>query len=378
MASIYLHIPFCKQACYYCDFHFSTTMRLKDDFVKALLDEIKLQKDYLDDEPIKTIYFGGGTPSLLTYDNLMEILDTIFATYIIGVNPEITLEANPDDLSLMKLKELSKTPINRLSIGVQSFFDEDLRFMNRVHNANEAIKSIKYAQDVGLDNLTIDLIYGTPTLSYDNWKKNLETAFSLEIPHLSCYCLTIEPKTALADFIKKGKTPNVDEQMCASQFEIMLELMEKNGYEQYEISNFCKDERYSKHNSAYWLKENYLGLGPSAHSFNGNSRQWNIANNSLYIESISKGIIPQEKEILTIAQQFNEYILTSLRTKWGVNIYRVEKDFGGEIKSTFMKQVNEYIDKGLLVLDDKKEVVLLTKEGKLLADNITSDLFLDA
>jgi oxygen-independent coproporphyrinogen-3 oxidase len=378
MAGIYLHIPFCKQACYYCDFHFSTTMRLKDDFVKALLDEIKLQKDYLDDEPIKTIYFGGGTPSLLTYDNLMEILDTIFATYIIGVNPEITLEANPDDLSLMKLKELSKTPINRLSIGVQSFFDEDLRFMNRVHNANEAIKSIKYAQDVGLDNLTIDLIYGTPTLSYDNWKKNLETAFSLEIPHLSCYCLTIEPKTALADFIKKGKTPNVDEQMCASQFEIMLELMEKNGYEQYEISNFCKDERYSKHNSAYWLKENYLGLGPSAHSFNGNSRQWNIANNSLYIESISKGIIPQEKEILTIAQQFNEYILTSLRTKWGVNIYRVEKDFGGEIKSTFMKQVNEYIDKGLLVLDDKKEVVLLTKEGKLLADNITSDLFLDA
>jgi len=375
MAGIYLHIPFCKQACYYCDFHFSTTMRLKDDFVKTLLEEIKLQKDYLGNEPIKTIYFGGGTPSLLTYDNLMEILDTIFANYIIGVNPEITLEANPDDLSLMKLKELSKTPINRLSIGVQSFFDEDLRFMNRVHNANEAIKSIKYAQDVGLDNLTIDLIYGTPTLSYDNWKRNLETAFSLEIPHLSCYCLTIEHKTALADFIKKGKAPNVDEQMCASQFEIMLELMEKNGYEQYEISNFCKDERYSKHNSAYWLKENYLGLGPSAHSFNGNSRQWNIANNTIYIESIFKGIIPHEKETLTKAQQFNEYILTSLRTKWGVNIYRVEKDFGGEIKTAFMNQVNDYIDKGLLMLDDKKEVVLLTKQGKLLADNITSELF---
>lgn len=378
MAGIYLHIPFCKQACYYCDFHFSTTMRLRDYFVKALLEEIKLQRDYLGDEPIKTIYFGGGTPSLLTYDNLMEILDTIFATYIIGVNPEITLEANPDDLSLMKLKDLSKTPINRLSIGVQSFFDEDLRFMNRVHNANEAIKSIKYAQDVGLDNLTIDLIYGTPTLSYDNWKKNLETSFSLEIPHLSCYCLTIEPKTALADFIKKGNAPNVDEQKSASQFEIMLELMEKNGYEQYEISNFCKDERYSKHNSAYWLKENYLGLGPSAHSFNGNSRQWNIANNSLYIESISKGIIPHEKEILNQAQQFNEYILTSLRTKWGVNIYRVEKDFGGEIKTAFMNQVNEYVDKGLLVWDDKKEIVLLTKEGKLLADNITSELFIDA
>ena len=377
MAGIYLHIPFCKQACYYCDFHFSTTMRLKDDFVKALLEELKLQKDYLGNEPIKTIYFGGGTPSLLTYDNLMEILDTIFAAYIIGVNPEITLEANPDDLSLMKLKELSKTPINRLSIGVQSFFDEDLRFMNRVHNANEAIKSIKYAQDVGLDNLTIDLIYGTPTLSYDNWKKNLETAFSLDIPHLSCYCLTIEPKTVLADFIKKGKAPNVDEQKSASQFEIMLDMMEKNGYEQYEISNFCKDERYSKHNSAYWLKENYLGLGPSAHSFNGNSRQWNIANNSIYIESISKGIIPHEKEILTKVQQFNEYILTSLRTKWGVNIYGVEKDFGGEIKTTFMKQVNEYINKGLLILDDKKELVLLTKEGKLLADNITADLFLN-
>lgn len=336
-----------------------------------------MQKDYLGNEPIKTIYFGGGTPSLLTYDNLMEILDTIFAAYIIGVNPEITLEANPDDLSLMKLKELSKTPINRLSIGVQSFFDEDLRFMNRVHNANEAIKSIKYAQDVGLDNLTIDLIYGTPTLSYDNWKKNLETAFSLDIPHLSCYCLTIEPKTVLADFIKKGKAPNVDEQKSASQFEIMLDMMEKNGYEQYEISNFCKDERYSKHNSAYWLKENYLGLGPSAHSFNGNSRQWNIANNSIYIESISKGIIPHEKEILTKVQQFNEYILTSLRTKWGVNIYGVEKDFGGEIKTTFMKQVNEYINKGLLILDDKKELVLLTKEGKLLADNITADLFLN-
>src|ERR1035438_9497076 len=265
MAGIYLHIPFCKQACYYCDFHFSTSMKMKSDFLLALNKEIKLQKDYLKGEVINTLYFGGGTPSLLGYDDLMPLFDSLNENFLLADNMEITLEANPDDLSIKKLKELRNTPINRLSIGVQSFMEDDLLFMNRAHTANEAKKSIINAQDIGFENLTIDLIYGVPTLSNDQWKKNLETAYSMDIPHLSCYCLTVEPKTALASFIKKGTVPDVDEQKSSNQFEIMLEEMDKHGYEQYEISNFCKDEKYAKHNSSYRSEEHTSELQSLRH-----------------------------------------------------------------------------------------------------------------
>ena len=375
MAGIYLHIPFCKQACYYCDFHFSTSMKMKSDFLLALNKEIKLQKDYLKGEVINTLYFGGGTPSLLGYDDLMPLFDSMNDNFLLATDMEITLEANPDDLSLKKLKELRNTPINRLSIGVQSFMEEDLLFMNRAHTANEAIKSIINAQDIGFKNLTIDMIYGVPTLSNDQWKKNLETAFSMDIPHLSCYCLTVEPKTAFASFINKGIVPDVDEQKSSNQFEIMLEEMDKHGYEQYEISNFCKDEKYAKHNSSYWLGETYLGLGPSAHSYNGNARQWNVSNNAAYIKSIFENKIPCESETLTPEQKYNEYILTSLRTKWGIDLDKTEKDFGLDNKEYLMNKVNDFIERGLILLKDNH--LYLTSKGKLLADNITTELFND-
>jgi oxygen-independent coproporphyrinogen-3 oxidase len=374
MAGIYLHIPFCKQACYYCDFHFSTSMKMKEDFTEVLLKELILQRDYLKDEAINTVYFGGGTPSLLSYDDISELLDTIYMNYNVNGIPEITLEANPDDLSNKKLKELSKTKVNRLSIGVQSFDDKDLRFMNRAHTANEAENCIKNAQDIGFENLTADLIYGTPTLSDEQWKSNLNKLNSLDIPHLSCYCLTVESKTALADFIRKGKAPDVDEQKSATHFEIMLEEMDKYGYDQYEISNFCKEGKFSEHNTAYWFGEKYLGLGPSAHSYNGTTRQWNVSNNPLYIKSINENKIPYEIETLTNEQRFNEYILTSLRTKWGTDINKVEKDFGTEDKETLMNQVMNYLERGLIIKKDNH--FFLTNKGKLIADTITSDLFL--
>ncbi len=373
MAGIYLHIPFCKQACHYCDFHFSTSMKMKDDFILSLKKEIILQKNYLIGEKINTIYFGGGTPSLLSREELSELISDLHIHYDIDEHAEITLEANPDDLSIYKLKELKAASVNRLSIGIQSFFEEDLRFMNRAHHAKEAIQCITNAQEVGFDNITIDLIYGTPTLSDNHWINNLETAYSLGIPHLSCYCLTVEPKTALANFILQKKVPDVDEQKSSHQFEIMLEAMNKNGFEQYEISNFCKGENYSKHNTAYWQGEKYLGLGPSAHSFNGSTRQWNVSNNAEYIKSITENTIPFELETLTMEQKFNEYLLTSLRTKWGTDINKIEQEFGKEVFELLMKQASVFVERELIILD--KNHLYLSTKGKLVADAITSDLF---
>jgi len=317
MPGIYIHIPFCKQACHYCDFHFSTSLNNKGAFLNALKKEIELQKNYLSPSPspkgegnskskINTIYFGGGTPSLLSQMELMDIFNTLHTHFDIAANAEITLEANPDDLSEEKIKQLKDTPVNRLSIGIQSFFDEDLQLMNRAHNSNESLNAVKLAQKSGFSNITIDLIYGIPTLTHINWKKNLQTAFDLDVKHISAYCLTVEPKTALAKFVQTGKIKNVDEQQSAEQFEIMLKAMNSNNFKQYEISNFCKDDFYSRHNSNYWLKENYLGLGPSAHSFNTKSRQWNISNNALYIQSLEKNELRFEVEILTTSQRYNE------------------------------------------------------------------------
>lgn len=373
MAGIYIHIPFCKQACHYCDFHFSTSLQNKSSFLNALKKEIALRKKYLENETISTIYFGGGTPSLLSKIELMDIFDTLNQHFMIHPEAEITLEANPDDLTELKINELKDTPINRLSIGIQSFFDEDLKLMNRAHSSEEALKAVKVAVENGFENITIDLIYGIPTLTHHNWRNNLQIAFALNIKHISAYCLTVEPKTALAHQVKTGSVKNVDEQHSSEQFEIMLEAMHNNDFVQYEISNFCKEGAYSKHNSSYWLKEKYLGLGPSAHSFNGSSRQWNVSNNALYIQSLDKGELNFEKEELTINQCYNEYILTSLRTIWGIDLDYLEQAFGSRYLSFFITDAEPYIQSGHVLNEEKK--IYLSDKGKLIADKISSDLF---
>jgi len=386
MAGIYIHIPFCKQACHYCDFHFSTSLKNKDSFLKALKKEIVLQKAYLSpsDHPqilsgwkgekeVKSVYFGGGTPSLLSQIDLMDIFETLNKHFEISPDAEITLEANPDDLTSKKIKELSDTPVNRLSIGIQSFFDEDLKLMNRAHNPQEALYAVKASQDKGFENITIDLIYGIPMLTNEKWKHNLHTAFDLEVKHISSYCLTVESKTALAHLVKQGKIKNVDEQQSADQFEIMLDEMRKNNFIQYEISNFCKSNFFSLHNSNYWLKEHYLGLGPSAHSYNGSSRQWNISNNALYIQSIEKNKLPFEEEILTVSQHYNEYVLTTLRTMWGTDLEYIEERFGKD----YLHYCNNEAEKYILSKEIKMEAnkLFLTDKGKLFADKIASNLF---
>ena len=374
MAGIYIHIPFCKQACNYCDFHFSTSLKNKDGFLIALKKEIELQKDYLSNETISTIYFGGGTPSLLSETELMSVFEMLHRVFVIAPTAEITLEANPDDITKEKINELKHTPVNRLSMGIQSFFDEDLKLMNRAHTSKEAETAVKLSQDKGFENITIDLIYGIPTLTNQNWKHNLNTTFDLEVKHISAYCLTVEPKTALAHQIKTGKISNVNEQQSSEHFEMMLEEMNKHAFTQYEISNFCKPGFHSKHNSSYWLKENYLGLGPSAHSFNGTSRQWNISNNPLYIQALLKGEMNFEKEELTSNQRYNEYVLTSLRTMWGSDLGYIEKVFGIPYLTHCMAEARPYLESKKLLLKENK--LFLSDQGKLFADKIASDLFL--
>ena len=384
MAGIYIHIPFCKQACYYCDFHFSTSMKNKEPFLKALKREIELQKEYLNPsspkldsaarkDELRSIYFGGGTPSLLSQSELMGIFDTLNKHFIISADAEITLEANPDDLTSNKIKELKSTPINRLSIGIQSFYDEDLKLMNRVHTSKEALSAVKASQDKGFENITIDLIYGIPTLTNEKWKHNLRTAFDLEVKHISSYCLTVEPKTTLAHLVKEGKIKNVDEQQSADQFEIMLDEMRKNNFVQYEISNFCKENFFSQHNSNYWLKEMYLGLGPSAHSYNGTKRQSNISNNALYIQSLEKNKVPFEAEILTTSQHYNEYVLTSLRTMWGTDLKHIESRFETAYLSHCLNEAQKYIRTE--EIKEEKNKLFLTDKGKLFADKIACSLF---
>lgn len=374
MAGIYIHIPFCKQACSYCDFHFSTSLKSKEAFVSSLLHETELQKNYLGtDTIIETIYFGGGTPSLLSADELDKIFKTLYDNFSIAKNAEITLEANPDDLSKTKLQELKKSPVNRLSIGIQSFFEGDLKLMNRAHNSQQAENCIKESQDIGFENITIDLIYGTPGLSNDNWIKNLTKAFDFGVPHLSCYSLTVEDKTPLKSHIKKGKVKPVDEEQSAEQFLILMEETAKNSYEQYEVSNFCKPGFHSRHNSNYWKGIKYLGLGPSAHSFDGNSRQWNVSNNFRYIQSITENKIPAEKEILTTEQKFNEYMMTGLRTSTGISIEKVQTEFGEDYLSILLTEAKNYIDCKKIIL--KKNHLILTNAGKLIADRISSDFF---
>ena len=373
MAGIYLHIPFCKQACNYCDFHFSTSMKMKVDFVKAIIQEIELRKDVFANKFISSIYFGGGTPSLLSKEELDMIFEKLYKSFTINADAEITLEANPDDLNFDKILQLKGTPINRLSIGVQSFRDEDLKYMNRAHTAIEALNSIKVAQDVGFQNITIDLIYGTPGMSNEDWKYNLRKSFSLNLPHISSYALTVEEKTPLYYQILKNNIDPVDEQQSADQFKILIDEMLRYDYEQYEISNFCKDNSYSKHNTSYWKKDHYLGLGPSAHSYFGNSRLWNLSNNVKYIKALSASQLPLVKENLNTQDMYNEYIMTSLRTKWGCSLIEIEKDYSRSYLNYFKVQIKGHKMKGHII--ENKGVYTLSEKGKLIADRITSDLF---
>ena len=318
MAGIYIHIPFCKQACHYCDFHFSTSLKKKKDLIQSLITELELRKEEFKNTEVETIYFGGGTPSLLTNNELQSIIDAVDGNYSVVAYPEITLEANPDDLSHNRIEALTNTPINRLSIGIQSFFETDLKLMNRAHNAQEAKACLEKAVE-HFDNISLDLIYGIPGASNKQWIKNIEIALSFGVPHISSYALTVEPKTALASFIEKGIIENVDDEQAHEQFHILKEQLEDAGFIHYELSNFGKEGFFSKNNSAYWQGKSYIGIGPSAHSFNGKKRSWNVRNNTKYIKAVLNGDLPMEIEQLTKIDQYNEYIMTGLRTVWGVS-----------------------------------------------------------
>ena len=339
----------------------------------AILNELQLRKNELEREQIETIYFGGGTPSLLTSKEVAAIFKVIYNNYTVIANPEITLEANPDDLSETKIKQLANSPINRLSIGIQSFFEDDLRFMNRAHTAEESKKCITTAIR-HFDNITIDLIYGVPNMSAKKWKENLKIAFDFGVPHISSYALTVEKNTALHNFIKKGKVPPINEQQALEHFNILVSETKKHGFEHYEISNFGKPAYFSKHNTSYWLGKKYIGFGPSAHSFNGKQRSWNIANNAKYIKSINNNMLPLEFEDLSVDNRFNEYIMTGLRTIWGVDLHKIENDFGKVYLSDLVQNSQQFIKKGLLKTTSENKLIT-TKKGKFLADGIASDLF---
>ena len=373
MSGIYIHIPFCKQACHYCDFHFSTSMKKKEDMVLALAKEIQMRKNEIENDTIETIYFGGGTPSVLTTTEIQFLIDAVYKNYAVSENPEITLEANPDDLSKERIRELSKSPINRLSIGVQSFFADDLTMMNRAHNSAEAIECLKEATKY-FDNISLDLIYGIPGMSNEKWKQNIETTLSFGIPHISSYALTVESKTALSKLIQTGKIAKPNDDLAQEHFTILVETLEANGFIHYELSNFGKENYFSKNNSAYWLGKKYLGIGPSAHSYDGVSRSWNVSNNSIYLKALGENKLPNETEILSQTDRYNEYIMTGLRTVWGVSLDRIEKEFGNEYLDYLQKQSQKFLKDDLLSIEGN--VLKATKKGKFLTDGIASDLFL--
>ncbi|MEO6915307.1 MAG: radical SAM family heme chaperone HemW [Chitinophagaceae bacterium] len=373
MAGIYIHIPFCRKACHYCNFHFSTSLQLQSEMVGSILEEIALRRSYLGGDRVETIYFGGGTPSLLSPEELKAILGKLGQTFEIAADAEITFEANPDDITPAKLDDWRAAGINRLSIGVQSFFDEDLRWMNRAHGAAQSLQCLQDAEAAGFYNLNIDLIYGGPGMTDEKWAYNVQQAIEQNIPHLSCYALTVEPATALDKMIKKHQVDDVDPERQASQFLYLSETLSLAGYEHYEISNFSKPGMRSRHNTSYWQGKHYLGIGASAHSFNGVSRQWNIANNVQYIKSITGGLVPFEIEMLTLAQQKNEYIMTALRTMEGISLTQVRDWFGEEEVERIVEIASSFVYDGRLLI--KNDCMVLTMSGRLFADGIASDLF---
>lgn len=373
MAGIYVHIPFCKQACTYCDFHFSTSMRNKEAMVNAIVKEAEMRSDYIGNEMVETLYFGGGTPSLLSSFELNSILKSLRANFHFSDEIEFTFEANPDDLNSEKLEMLAENGVNRLSIGIQSFDDGYLKWMNRAHRSADSIACVKRARHVGIDNISIDLIYGLPNLDLIQWENQIEKALDLGVTHISAYCLTVEPATALGFRVRKGIEKPVDEEAAAVQFEVLIDKLAAAGFEQYEVSNFARQGYYSKHNTSYWLGVPYLGLGPSAHSFNRSERAWNVANNTRFIKAIEAGELPLTIEKLDRQDQFNEWIMTGLRTKWGLDIEVGKKRFGIDLRDGNEGLISK------LVEEKKGEFhegsFRLTKKGFFLADGIASSFF---
>lgn len=374
MAGIYLHIPFCKQACHYCDFHFSTNTAIRKELIEAMGEEILLQQDYLSGERINSIYFGGGTPSILTGEEIAFLLEKIYSTQPIAADAEVTLEANPDDLTPEKSVALRSTGINRLSIGIQSFDDDILEYFNRAHTSATAIQSVACAKDAGFTNLSVDLIYAIPGLTLERWETNIEKAIALAPQHISAYSLTIEEKTAFGNWFSKGKLIPVDERTAADQVDLLVSLLAQAGYTQYEISNFARPGFESRHNQSYWRGDSYLGVGPSAHSYNRVNRQHNVANNHLYVRAIRQGKIPAEEEILKREDRINEYILTTLRTSAGCNLDLLRTDYGYDVLALHGAYLRELEKQNLIRIDE--HLLQLTGSGRLLADKISSDLFL--
>lgn len=374
MAGIYLHIPFCKQACHYCDFHFSTDTRDRTRLLDAMCSEITLQKDYLRSQPVTSIYFGGGTPSLLSADELGGLLRHIRVQFPVDAGAEVTLEANPDDLGPEKLLALKSTGINRLSIGIQSFEDAVLKFLNRAHDSAAAFRSVAYAREAGFENISVDLIYAIPGLAGDAWLRSIQHAVDLAPSHISAYALTVEPKTAFGVWARKGKFSPVPDEIAARQSEVLTDLLEEAGFEQYEVSNYCKPAMESRHNSSYWKQEPYVGIGPSSHSYDLLTRQSNIRNNLLYMQSLERGVVPCEVETLSPTDRVNEYLLTTLRTKWGTDLEKLRREYQYDILARHRGLINTLIEQKLAILSN--QILLLTRSGRLLADKITSDLFL--
>jgi oxygen-independent coproporphyrinogen-3 oxidase len=373
-AGIYIHIPFCRQACVYCNFHFSTSLKAKDEVVQAIIKEIAMRRDYLQGAEVETIYFGGGTPSLLSADEVSLIIDTIYKHYPVNNLKECTLEANPDDLDKQYLRSLRGTAIDRLSIGVQSFREQDLLYMKRAHTAQQADYAIKAAQDAGFANMSIDLIYATPGLTDADWKQNLSKVKELAIPHFSSYALTVEDKTALHHAIAQKKAQPVSPEQAAGQLEILMGQAAAMGYEHYEISNLALPGHYAVHNTNYWRGNHYLGIGPAAHSFDGTSRRWNIANNALYANGILQDHQPNfEEERLTPTEHLNEYIMTSLRTMWGCDLAKIEEEWDATCASLVEKSSHLFQEKKWVLQDGRK--LVLTNEGKLFADKVAAELF---
>ena len=373
MAGIYVHIPFCRKLCYYCDFHFSVSLKRKDAVVESILKEIELRKNYLGSEKIQTIYLGGGTPSVLNIQEINAIFEKVFRDFVVSEDVEITMEANPDDLKPEYLKVLyEESPVKRLSIGIQSFRDEDLKIMNRRHTAKEAITAVRNSQEAGFDNINIDLIYGIPGLNTEAWKNNLAEAFDLGIQHISAYHLTFEPKTVFWRYVSQGKLKPVNENLSLEQFEWLVRETSNHGFTHYEISNFAREGFYSKHNTNYWKHRKYLGIGPSAHSYNLTSRQWNVANNAKYIEALENNIVPFEKEELDPDTIYNDYLLTSLRTMWGANIIHMRNEIGEKYVTHFLHYSRKFIDNGEMVRTG--DTFVLSQKGKFLADYIISGL----
>jgi oxygen-independent coproporphyrinogen-3 oxidase len=373
MAGIYIHIPFCKKACTYCDFHFTTSLKYAEEMTDAICKELILKKDRIT-EQVGSIYFGGGTPSVLPSPYLNRIFDTLTQHFSIAADAEITMETNPDDLNAKKIAELRHMPVNRFSIGTQSFFDEDLRWMNRAHNSAEAENSIKRSQDAGFENLSIDLIYGYPLLTNVKFLENINKAVDLQIPHISGYSLTVEPKTALASLIKKGKQIPLNDDQSAEQFQLLIEKLIAAGFEHYEISNYSLPGQYAVHNTNYWRGVSYLGIGPSAHGFDGTNRQLNVANNAEYMEKLQQGKLAETVEELTQLDRLNEYIMTALRTMWGMDLNQIKQRYGKTFEEEMRFNLKPFEERSWLQVE--QDSVKLTPEGKLFADHIASELFL--